>query len=138
MRQARIDVLAVLVEHGVGKVVVLVDDEVERHAVLPGHGTEEIQLLGSPVPLLHIIGESLIEQTFIATGKAVDDNATIAVEVGLQLVDSSRHLREVEVQHGVAVAIRRGMAPYPQLPEVLVEAVLLVDVVVAFQHAQQQ
>ena len=89
MCQTHVDILAVLVEHGVGEIVVLVDDKVHRHPVLLGLVANVVEFLRGPVLFFHIFGKAFIEQTFITLSECVCLHAAIGVETLVQLVDGA-------------------------------------------------
>ena len=80
MRQRRIDVLAMLIEHGVGEVVVFVDDKVEGHIEILSLCSDETEFSRCTECILHVLGEPFIEKLFIPIGKVVETYAAVLVE----------------------------------------------------------
>ena len=130
--------VALLVEHVVGEVVVLVDDEVEAGSAVLGFPVQEVQLLGGGGLLFHLLGESGIVARLVDGGEVVQASAAIVVEVaGEFFAHSAAYTGEVHVQHLIHALQGCGAAAYPEVAEACPELVLLREVVIGFQHAQE-
>ena len=91
MRQTGIDVLAMLIQHRVREVVVLVDNQIHQYAIHLGLVANIVELLRGPILPFHLGGKTGIEQVLILLRETVGLDAAIRVEVLAQIIDGACH-----------------------------------------------
>ena len=70
--------------------------------------------------------------------KIVELNVTVSVHASLVIIYPSVHLSEIEMNDEIAVTLRRWVLAYVQTTEEGRKLVLLVDVVVMFEHRESE
>ena len=132
-----VHLFTLLVEDGVGEVVILVYDEVEGVTLGFCFTLYDAEFSSGIVRGIHLLlGFFRIELT-VVTDESIQGYAQIEVEILFKLFDGSAYLREVKVQYLVAALEWGGMLADPQGPEPLLELVLGPAVVVGVKHAQE-
>ncbi|EEF87362.1 hypothetical protein BACCELL_05039 [Bacteroides cellulosilyticus DSM 14838] len=132
-----VDLIAKFVEHHVGEVVVLVNDEIQTSTVLLGQSSQEIELSDKAALLFDILHEAGVVIGFVFPGEHIHLHAAIFVKTFDKRTDAVGGEGKVEMQHLVNALQGRGMTAYPQISEPCLELRLLSDIVVGPQHAQE-
>ena len=125
---------AAIGEYGVGEVVVLVDQHVQRDAVLAGVFEQLVQLAVD-----RGVGEDAVDHRFgkqipVPLQRAAQPDETVGLEPFPQGFQGIVEGREVKTQDHVAVAVGGGLPPDVGVREQPVEPVLAVAVVVILQE----
>ena len=134
VREALVRRLAVVGQHRVGEVVVLVDERAEGNAVVGGIHEQLVELAvdgrrGADAP-----DRRLGEQVRIPLQRAAQSKLAVLLEVVLQTVEGGLERGEVEAQDDVAVTLLGGPPADVGTPEHGVELVGPRAVVVVLQH----
>ncbi len=133
-----VDVGAVLAQHVVGEVVILVDDEVEGDAQHPRLDIDDVEHAGRGRRLGEALAHPLGIRLAIFPHEALDSPHDVLVERALKVVDAGRGPGEVETHDLISSLLGRGVLAYPEVAEELTEAVFHLAVVVGLEHAQEQ
>ena len=133
-----ISLLTLDVEHVVGEVVILVDNEIEFEVQIMRDTMDQVEHTHTRLLLFHILQEviGIVDGVFL--GKQQTALAQIAIEVLIEVIQITAHHREVAVQHLKLALLRCGMIGDIKALEQLLEVVLLIDVVVGLQHVEEQ
>ena len=99
MGDCPIYILTLLIEHGIGEIVIFIDDQIERNALGCSLILKQSQFLRTRIrlkePLLKICQIKLL----VNSHEAVQFNTQIHIEVFLQLFDTTTHIREIKVKN---------------------------------------
>ena len=134
VREGVVRLRAAVRQYGVGEVVVLVDQHVQRDAALRGVFEQFVQL-----PVDRGVGEDafdhrLREQVAVSFQRIAQHDEAIGLEPFAQSLQGVVERGEVEAQDDVAVAVRRRPAPDVGAGEQRLEAAGAGPVVVALQQ----
>ena len=125
-------------EDGVGEVVVLVDQDVERDAVVPGVQEQRLELSVDRRGREDGARRVFVEQVAVAPQGVLDMEGAVTLEALLQGRQRLLERGEVEVQHHVAAAVARGPLADVGAGEDGVELVGHGAIVVGVEHGQPQ
>ena len=134
VREALVRRLAVVGQHRVGEVVVLVDERVERNAVAAGVREQLVELSVDGRGRADAPNRRLGEQVRIPLQRVAEPELAVLLEVVLQTLEGGLERREVEAQDHVAVTVLRGLPADVGAAEHGVELVGPGAVVVVLQH----
>ena len=138
MRQLVIHLLALLAQHNIREVVILVDDEIHRDAESVGNSGDHYQFVCPGSRFKEFLYEIVRIISGVFPNEVIQLAHHILVELLLQFINSASYSREIEMHHLVASHQFGGMLAYPQLAEYFLKLVFLRLVVVCLEHAQQQ
>ena len=138
MRHLMIYLLALLAQHHIGEVVVLVDDEIHRDAKVVGSGGNHGQLVVAGCCFKELLDEIVRIVRSVFPDERIQLTGEKIIKPPGQFVNRPTYLREVKVHHLISAHQRRGVLPYPKRTEQLLKLVLLGFVVVGLEHTQQQ
>ena len=136
MRQLLVRLGAVVGQDGVGEVVVLVDEHVQRNVVLAGEVEQLGELVGDAVRGQDALLRRFGEEIRVAFQRPPQLHVAIGLEAPFQSRQSVVDSGEVEAQHDIAMALRRRLAAEVGAGEDGVELVLPAPVVVVLQERQ--
>ena len=134
MGDAAVGRLAVVRENGVGEVVVLVDQHVQRDAVVTGVGEQFVQYAGNEVRRQDAFQRRRGEQIRIALQRVPDLQPAVLLEVAFEHLQSVVEGGEIEAQHDVAIPLVRRLPGDVGAAEHGVEGVAAGPVVVVLQQ----
>ena len=137
MGNGMVDALAMLVEHDIREVVVLVDDEVKLEIVGFCSIEYDLQLVGILCLCFYFLNLLFAVIFSILLYKAVQFNRYIGIEPLLQHVNLAGNLREIKKEHLVFSMQWGSVTANPQAAEQGLETVLLIAVVVGVEHAKE-
>lgn len=123
---------------GVGEVVVLVDEEIHILSGTFTSLTEEVQLLHGSVRLAQSFQSVLRKEVGVYLAEVLESNAAMRIQPSAVVVQLAADAGEVEMEHQIAVAARRGMLPDLQVTEKGFELVTGAHVVVLSQQVQRE
>ena len=99
MSYCPIYILTLLIEHGIGKIVIFIDDQIERNALGCSLILKQSQFLRTRIqlkePLLKICQIKLL----VNSHEAVQLDTQVHIEVFLQLFDTTTYIREIKVKN---------------------------------------
>ena len=123
---------------GVGEVVVLVDEEIHILSGTCASLIEVIQLLHGSAHRTQSFQSILRKEVGVYLAEVLESNAAMRVQPLAVVVQLAADAREVEIEHQIAVAARRGVLPDVQVTEKGFELVAGAHVVVVLQHIQRE
>ena len=121
-------------EDGIGEVVVLVDQHVQRDALLRSVSEQIVQLAVDPGMREDAVDHRLREQILVILQRIAQRDEAVVLEPLAQGFEGVVERGKVEAQDHVAVAVRRGLARDVGAAEDFLEASGAVAVVVALQQ----
>ena len=134
--QGLVFLLAVVGEHGVGEIVVFVDENIQRDAAVAGILEQFVELGIDGRAREDALPHGLREQVRVPAQGVEEHRVAIDLEALLQGGEGIAERREVEPQDDVAVAVRRGAAPDVGSAEHRLEIAGAAAVVIVLQHRQ--
>ena len=138
MCQLVISLLSFDIENIIGEIVILVNDQIESQSHHSTHVAKKIEFVTSRFAFLHQLHEFFGIKLFVFNGKEFALYSYIVVQTVAYVFKVTSHFREVKVHHKVFIVVFCRMLSGIHSLEQLLEVVLLIDVVVGFEHVQKQ
>ena len=132
-----IHILALLIEHSVGEVVVFVNDKVKIMPKLFGLVIYQIEFFGCLFRFLNPINKLFRISILVNVNKTIKFNSTITVETLLQPLYCSTHLREIQMKNLKFSLQRCRMRAYPQISKPFLKLILCTTVIVSMEHTKE-
>ena len=137
VRQVAEHILSTFAKNDIGKVVVLIDNQIKRIAQLLCFAIDGAQLVGGIGGGFYLTEKVFIVIRAVSLDEAVQLFGAIVVERVLQAFHTRPRLGEVEINHLEAILQRRRMLLNPKPVKQPVELVRLRDVIVSLHHADK-
>ena len=99
MGDCPIYILPLLIEHGIGEIVVFIDYQIERNALGCCLILKQSQFLRSRIRLKELLLYICWIKLLVNTHEAIQFDTHIYIEVFLQLVNTTAYIREIKVKN---------------------------------------
>jgi len=99
MGDCPIYIFTLLIEHGIGEIVIFIDDQVERNALGRSFILKQSQFLCSRIRLKELLLKICQIKLLVNSHETVQLDTQIHIEVFLQLFDTTTYIREIKVKN---------------------------------------
>ena len=138
MGKSRIHFLPLLIEHNIGKVVILIYYKIKWKILFLCSNPNGIQFSGSSFCIQHIFHYSFGIILLISFDKAINTFIAIGIEVFFQLVYRTSYLGEIKKQDLILSLIFCRMRTDPKVAKQLIKLIFTFDVIISPQHTDKQ
>lgn len=125
-------------EDGIGKVVILVDEEINLLIRTFTFMIEEVQLLHGSLFFIQSFQNALRQILLIHITEIIETGVAVRIQPLAVVVQFAAYDRKVEIEHQIRVTVPCGVLPYVEASEQVFELVAGTHIIIMLQHVQRQ